>query len=374
MAIWEENFESNANSILKEFYTKEYANHDSGSIVKRQVHGVMHAARTAIHVENLNGILIGENPEIQESLNGLSREWGMTTDGLLRLTQYTALLHDAGREGEGPDKWDVQSSIILNDYLVSKGVAKNICNYFSAMIKFKDNPTEFKELIEKTDSGKSYLSQGLIYLHQLVHDADCLDVIRTRSIFDPMRLYCYREIGDQLKEKIIGYAKVVGTKIEEQNDALCRCKLMCPKNQILVTKKTISDKHKVKLEHHSKPYTAMLSAMSSKAQPKQNDTNLAYTFQKVLPYLISCIPVVIAFFYAPITTIMILIVAMSAYSYLNKTKYFSESCVNRESNIAASSSDFLKKEQYIFKSRIFSVAQRYISSQSSRMGLSWTKK
>lgn len=150
----------------------------------RTIHGIQHAARTAFYIPILANLYRKYGYDEALSL----------TEEDIQLLQITALFHDAGREGDGDDLWDHKSAIALYVRLTSLGVDQMKAKLLAEAIANKDYNTynrpgktyfEINEIngvlswewVPSTNRKKN------IFQH-LIHDADCLDIMRIRDTFD----------------------------------------------------------------------------------------------------------------------------------------------------------------------------------------------
>lgn len=123
----------------------------------RRYHGCMHSARTALWTQLFRrlyaqlGRPIADNPI---------------------LLALAGAYHDAGREGEGEDKWDGDSADLLGVFMDRLGADLYSKNIYIQTIKEKDPAGD----LFSTD------------MQRIVHDADCVDVIRVRFTFIQSKL------------------------------------------------------------------------------------------------------------------------------------------------------------------------------------------
>lgn len=175
------NLDTHIKWLYHHIYQKPYQEHlvtdDSG--IARLVHGIQHVTRAACYVPILINLyrLQGDNAALQ-----------LNTEDVYLLT-LAVLIHDSGREGEAEDLWDQDSAVNLYYYLTKiiqvdkqKAIrlAEAIANkdagqdaYYALYIDSDEKPTW-----QKVEARAKNIYQ------RIVHDADCLDVIRARKIFD----------------------------------------------------------------------------------------------------------------------------------------------------------------------------------------------
>src|SRR5262249_16303976 len=131
------------------------------------------------------------------------------TEREIKLLQIAALFHDAAREDEQEDRWDHESGLLLYYYLTRLlKVDKSEAKLFAEAIANKDVHPEFFVLEENPDNLNEVswkkltpTSQKNIY-QKLLHDADCLDIIRTCDHFDAEHLDFYKEIASVKKNEL----------------------------------------------------------------------------------------------------------------------------------------------------------------------------
>lgn len=173
-------------------YSTHYA--DNGP-----THGIAHAASACLLTASLANIyaLCGDDQAAQIS----SEE--------LFCVQIAALYHDAGRQGDGEDchEWEMAGASACFQYLVDQGYDSSLALRAASAIVNKDykdssGQTYYElsvgdtgELLEATVEKQPGFDKDL--WQQLVHDADALEVIRARKVFDVTRLDCFKRFGSQ---------------------------------------------------------------------------------------------------------------------------------------------------------------------------------
>lgn len=257
------------------YYLRPYDSHESGALLSRPHHGLMHVSRVAFYVEVLHDLhRIHQNPATSKKIKKLTTELHITEKDLLNYTVCTAFLHDVARKGDGPDKWDKDSAKQAKDLLIQHKANlpikdPAIAHIFSEIIHFKDAPKDYQESVQ------AYLAEhkmeidveAMLYLHSLIHDADVIDVMRVRSRFDISYLYCSKLFSTQESSKdLISLIGSAGKLIEDQNDAAYACILhnpysdrnSCYPHKIkLIQKRTYDLEEKQTYEHADNPYIAV---------------------------------------------------------------------------------------------------------------------
>lgn len=190
--------EEHASWFFKAIYQHPFINPDPENKteeIARYIHGITHVSRTAIYILVLANLYRRYQLSEIEQLNPED----------IKLLQIAALAHDSAREDEGIDRWDHESSLILYYYL------RRILNVPVAKAKIIAEAVANKDISDKGYFYISELNNGLIncgfnstinilnfnktIYQQLIHDADCLDIIRARPHFDANYLDFYRLLG-----------------------------------------------------------------------------------------------------------------------------------------------------------------------------------
>jgi hypothetical protein len=164
----------------------------------RIYHGIEHVSRAAVYAKvfaNLyrkHGDLEAEN---------LSEED-------LKLIQIALIFHDSAREDENVDHWDHESAIFLYYYLTRVlGVDLKKAKFVAEATANKDPSPEkgYFTLFEHEDGEISWqftrneensFPEKNIF-QKIIHDCDCLDIIRARNQFDARYLDFYKEIASK---------------------------------------------------------------------------------------------------------------------------------------------------------------------------------
>ncbi len=186
--------------LVKRFlHVPQAQNPVSGNEIPRLAHGAHHLARTACWIPVLlawrqkAGDLDAQTFPIEQ----------------LPWLMKAALLHDSGREGEGEDQkeWEEQSAQNLQNHLLAIDCPASMAVELGQAILNK-NRTE-----ERDEKRKSLLEK-------LLHDADCLEIMRCRSEFDLNYLDIYDEFkgNPETCTDIIRLATNIRDVIHHQND------------------------------------------------------------------------------------------------------------------------------------------------------------
>ncbi len=173
-------------------YSKPYLNDQKSSdSIARVYHGIQHVTRAAIYIPIFANLFRRHNDAKALKL----------TDEDIKLLQIAALFHDAARENEDVDLWDKESGLLLYYYLTdvlkvdtkrATLLAEAVANkdsdakHYSCLVKNENNQLIWRESKEPREKN--------IY-QKLIHDADCLDIIRARDHFDASYLDFYQDIA-----------------------------------------------------------------------------------------------------------------------------------------------------------------------------------
>lgn len=200
--------------------------------IARFHHGIQHVSRAAMYAP---------------VFANLYRRYGhyqalQLTNEQLKLIQIALLFHDAAREDEEEDLWDHESAAFLYFYLTrilkisvyqAKELAEAVANKDWAPGEHYIVLHEIESEVIWSLERKKALSINIY--HKLIHDSDCLDIIRARDAFKGKKLNFYQDIVslskknttlDEIAELIIRARSL----IEIQGDARSRTKPMLKKH------------------------------------------------------------------------------------------------------------------------------------------------
>src|SRR3990167_6275917 len=119
--------------------------------IARLMHGIQHTRRVAMLIPVFANLYRRYNDHDALAL----------TEEDIKLRQIAALFHDSARENEGKDFWDKESGKLLYFYLT------NVLNVTH------EKATLLAEAVSNKDAEPPKNSY-----QKLIHDADCLDIIR----------------------------------------------------------------------------------------------------------------------------------------------------------------------------------------------------
>ncbi|MGQ3890476.1 ankyrin repeat domain-containing protein [Legionella sp. CNM-4043-24] len=192
----ENNLNDHANWLYQNIYSVAYPGSPpipAHQGLSRVVHGIAHVSRAAHYVPVLANLY---------RRHGASGAQELTSEDV-RLLQIAALFHDSAREGEETDYWDHESALLLYCYLRNAlGVEQEKARTIAEATANKDIGHKGYFRIYEEDNGDitgdfdtaSVPYQKTIY-HQIIHDADCLDIIRARPCFNAEYLDFYQLIA-----------------------------------------------------------------------------------------------------------------------------------------------------------------------------------
>ena len=187
--------------IYRHIYSIPYPSHykNKETDIARFHHGIQHVTRTAIYIPVLANLY---------RKYGDQHALSLTADDI-QLLQIAALFHDAAREDEGEDKWDRDSASLLYYYLtrcLKVDQAKAIV--LAEAIANKDlHPSGSSKMEETTKGIKWTWSKSASCVlekniwSKLIHDADCLDIMRARRHFNANYLDFYIDIASNPDHK-----------------------------------------------------------------------------------------------------------------------------------------------------------------------------
>ena len=155
-------------------------------------HGMQHVTRAAMYARVFANLYRKHGDEEAASL----------TEEDIKLIQIAILFHDSARENDGEDHWDHESAILLYFYLRTMGVAPEQCKMIAEATANKDpSRNGYFELAENDDGflfwrfNPAIESGAKNIFEKIIHDCDCLDIIRARNQFDSKYLDFYKEIA-----------------------------------------------------------------------------------------------------------------------------------------------------------------------------------
>jgi hypothetical protein len=171
-------------------YLMEPAEEDQ---IVRFHHGIAHANRVANYIPIFANLF-----KKYDNLASLQLR-----DDDLKLLQLTALFHDTARESDGTDEWDEDSGILLYLYLKAIGIDEKKAIILAEAIANKDRDETskyYKELHINSDGKMAWFAapprEKNIY-QILLHDSDCLDIIRARNHFKGKKLDFFKKIAQK---------------------------------------------------------------------------------------------------------------------------------------------------------------------------------
>lgn len=179
-------------------YCYSYPDSHQESTIARFHHGIQHVTRAANYAHVFANLYRKHGNEEARNL----------TENDIKLIQIALLFHDSAREGDNEDLWDHESAIFLYYYLTrilhidietARFVAEATANkdpspengYFQII---EDEYGELSWQFSKYEEG--HFPAKNIY-QKIIHDCDCLDIIRARNQYDATYLDFYKDIASK---------------------------------------------------------------------------------------------------------------------------------------------------------------------------------
>jgi len=203
--------------VYNNIYSIPYPKTGISVIIPRQIHGIQHVTRAAINIQIFANLYRRYGDREALALN----------DEDIKLLQIAALFHDSAREDEDEDLWDQESGLFLYQYLTkilkinpakAKLLAEAIANKDADTTNYYELSSDMTWIKRTFDAPKN------IY-QKLIHDADCLEIIRARDHFDAEYLDFYKDIAKINEEAFEIMAKLITearSLIANQGDARLR--------------------------------------------------------------------------------------------------------------------------------------------------------
>ncbi|KTD46937.1 hypothetical protein Lrub_1859 [Legionella rubrilucens] len=179
-------------------YQYAYPSSYDDTLIARFHHGIQHVTRAANYARVFANLYRKYGDEEAQHL----------TENDIKLIQIALLFHDSAREGDNEDLWDHESAILLYWYLTRiLHVDSQTAKWVAEATANKDPSPEkgYFELNEDEDGQLSWqfsqFEEGFfppknIY-QKIIHDCDCLDIIRARNQYDANYLDFYKDIASQ---------------------------------------------------------------------------------------------------------------------------------------------------------------------------------
>lgn len=178
--------------VYENIYRHSYLNSERNTL-PRENHDIRHVTQVALFIQVFANLYRKYNHAAALAL----------TKEELVLLQIAGLFHDSGREGAGVDRWDKHSALLLYGYLtnvlqleqdkaipIAEAVAnKDITQSSTHVFRIIRSEGDYV-YYENVPLISSQFYEKNIY-QNLIHDADCLEVIRRRNCFDVKHLDFY---------------------------------------------------------------------------------------------------------------------------------------------------------------------------------------
>lgn len=227
-------FENTIQGILETSYLQPFVEEGLGpippkanprdGIIERETHGAMHAVRVSIFIQIFHQINLKYRKQKTEAAMKCLEKYFGSIPLLEIFNRLAGIFHDIAREGEAGDQWELQSGNKLMNFL-DKNLGQNI--FLTIIYKFavqhKDHPELFKEALESTHRPAD-LIEASDYIRELLHEADCIEVMRCVGNYQIDRLdtlaWAKENQQKELIEVIIALAQNAHTLLYTQGDLL----------------------------------------------------------------------------------------------------------------------------------------------------------
>jgi hypothetical protein len=191
-----DSIDQHARWVFKHIYSYPYVDpvelahfEERSGRIARIVHGLMHVCRAAFYVPVLANLY--RKYEDADALR-------LTADEI-KLLQIAVLFHDSARDNEEDDNTDHDSALILYFYLTKiLNLSEQTAAVFAEAVMNKDPRKEAYFVIINLESATTFWQATApretksIY-QKIIHDADCLDIIRARDHFNAEYLAFYQD-------------------------------------------------------------------------------------------------------------------------------------------------------------------------------------
>lgn len=175
-------FEDIAQACIEAYYLAPYPHmadvSQSKTRINRPIHGAVHAARTALCAEMFIGLYQKYASELVQNASG-----GPLLERDIVLLKLAAVYHDSANTSEIMGKGSEHAENFSRD-MCSLGYTHEEIAPFAKAIIDKDDSTDSKSFFEK-----------------IIHDADCLEIIRVRTIYKKEFLDIFQYIPEGTANK-----------------------------------------------------------------------------------------------------------------------------------------------------------------------------
>ena len=200
LSLSRQNFED-CDTLVRSYLLQPYdpLNPGTADTIERLGHGVQHASRMAVWA-----LALLQLRRQHRDVNALA-----LPDEMTLVLLKACLLHDSGREADGQDKpeWEAASADNLKEHLQNLGFSQAMALQCSQAIINKDQSASCQ-----------HLPVDIRTIRSLLHDADVLDVMRTRSQFYLNKLEGYQSTNQAGRTDYVLLAKNVREVIASQGD------------------------------------------------------------------------------------------------------------------------------------------------------------
>ena len=196
--------------------------------IPRVTHGAQHASRVSALVKIIHLFRQDHHDITLNDLYIWGKKFNLSMTQWVHLMQIAGLFHDVARQGEGIDLWDQDSADECFHFFQATipSLPEAIARIIANTIAYKDNKHEFKQAVMALGFTTEEAATA-DYLRQLVHDADCLDVMRVRKTFKMKFLdLCHVSSLRDKSDAIISLVIEVRTLINKQQDQWFDCNIV----------------------------------------------------------------------------------------------------------------------------------------------------
>lgn len=235
--------------------------------IERPIHGAQHALRSAIWAKLILEFLRKHRPDF---INSILQSIAQFIDSDLKTVELILFLtiagHDAKRETEAEDLFEVASSDLVKDILVKLGIPADKAALFSDSIKHKHVCTP--------EENKLLNPFAWTLITELLRLADIVEIVRCTSSFHMSRAFsALDEIAPNLtdveKDEFIALTEKTAEYIQEQGDLIWDCQIFIPKSEeetIKIYPRSFSLKLKVAWEHSTDLFSLLWQSIQRSAQ------------------------------------------------------------------------------------------------------------
>ncbi len=168
--------------VFRHIYSKSYLGKAiRQNEIAREHHGILHVGRATYYARVFANLYRQSGDDEALSLS----------EDDLKLIQIAMLFHDSARVNDETDDTDHESGLLLYFYLLELGVPQGKAKLLAEAVANKDAvDNKYKELkAENDDYTWAITTKPTKNIYQkIIHDSDCLDILRARDKFEMKRL------------------------------------------------------------------------------------------------------------------------------------------------------------------------------------------